>query len=491
MKFGKCVERSEEEFLHEDRDDCGGQWFDACELVRQGCEDMATSFDQCDFGAESADCQQIGYTCTGAALETTMDTNYARPIRLLERDDTPLHASDAVRGLGRTEGARSTPSQAAGEALRDYGGGVTRRTTTQGVTQGVNNPGGPSVYRITSGVATGNDLRADLLEEPTVLPDRMACYDPPPKFDGTEPRHWLSMAGHYYDLMGYSEERKVHAAVQRLEGKALKYWCSVEYGDRELLPTNWDEFEKFMLERFSGQTVGTTIRRLQMIRYKGDVDEVAEQFADILAEGDSPPANVLKSIFLSIFPLQMVMGVLRAQPKTWIQARNMLRQQVGLDDELALEWYSYACDERRNEVINNPIINREGWVPLRGFRREPQALRGQRRVESALGSVRAATQQDYRTRRNSGLEQRALGTGQNLIKCYGCGGEGHRARECPNGRLETRRDGQRCRRCGGIGHWATACPTQVNYEANASKESAGKEAKHEVLTAKRQGNGKV
>ena len=72
------------------------------------------------------------------------------------------------------------------------------------------------------------------------------------------------------------------------------------------------------------------------------------------------------------------------------------------------------------------------------------------------------------------------------LKCYQCNGAGHKARECPNGKVETKKEGQRCHKCGGVGHWATACPT-----ANTSRPEGGRSGNHsqEAAAGKRQSLG--
>ena len=180
-----------------------------------------------------------------------MDSNDNRPVRLLERYDVPLHASDARRGLGRTDAMRRTPSQVTGEDLPDYGADVPRRYSNMGTAHAMTNHGDSAVYRINSEAVAGNELRVDMLEEQAGLQVRGVYCDPPYPFNGSQPRHWLSMAKNYYNYIGLSEDRRVPAAVQKLRGDALDYWCATEYSDPDELPVNREEFENFMLERFS------------------------------------------------------------------------------------------------------------------------------------------------------------------------------------------------------------------------------------------------
>ena len=420
-----------------------------------------------------------------------MDFDISRPIRLLERNDRPLHASDARRGLGRMSALRRTPSQTPGEDPPDYGAGVTGRFMNQGTVQANNNPGDPTIYRINSETAAGNELRMDMLEESTGSRGRGMTFDPPHLFDGHQPRHWLSMARHYYDYMGYSDERKVHAAVQRLRGEALDYWCAIEFGNPSRLPTNWAEFEKFILKRFSGRSVGTIIKKLQAIEYRGDVEDVANQFGQILSTGDSPPPDRLKSIFLGLFPYHMAMEAMRAQPETWVDVREVLMYQSGMEHENALEWFNNANENRRNEALRDPVVRREGLLPTRSFGREMQFGGDSGYAAAPWRDTRSGAQQDSRGRRVMGLELRTANARQAVIKCYNCGGEGHRTRDCPNARLEAKREGQRCRRCRGMGHWASACSTPSNYVPNDNNRAYSREPKREVQFNIRQGNGKV
>ena len=65
-----------------------------------------------------------------------------------------------------------------------------------------------------------------------------------------------------------------------------------------------------MLARFSGQTVESTMAKLPKLRYNGNFELLAGQFADVSADGDHPPADVTLDLFRSCFPIEMVKPLL-------------------------------------------------------------------------------------------------------------------------------------------------------------------------------------
>ena len=80
-----------------------------------------------------------------------------------------------------------------------------------------------------------------------------------------------------------------------------------------------------MLARSSGQTVGSTIAKLQRLRYDEDFELLTEQFADVLAEGDHPPADLTLDLLLSRFPSEMINPILKEDFGNWGHARKTTR----------------------------------------------------------------------------------------------------------------------------------------------------------------------
>lgn len=320
----------------------------------------------------------------------------------------------------------------------------------------------------------GQRARGDgtgLNAQPTGLA-RRSVLTAPEKFDGSKPRQWLLQVNHYYDAMGMTEEEKLMDVPGFLIGEALDYWCSIVEYAPEQTPEDWEGFRQLMLSRFSGDTVGSTIAKLKQIWYTGDFEEVARKFAKVLAEGEHPPHHVTKTLFLSRFPYKMVKRALEADLVTWVQAREYLRQEKGEQQSRALEWYEYAPPHYRREVEREEQIAREGWLgPVTLAREQPRPAlytydrRGrfggqERRAIDPEGRWRHARDNIGRSQpQGSWQQQNSRQTGGNENRCYHCNGSGHLARNCPNVRLDSRRNGQRCHRCGGVGHWASACPT--------------------------------
>ena len=288
--------------------------------------------------------------------------------------------------------------------------------------------------------------QASALNESLVVNGLKKGVSRPRQFDGRNVREWLALVDRYYDYVGLDEEARLLDIPNLLEGRALTYWFSTQEHSPELIPQTWDGFRAFLTNRFSPYTVGTTIARLKALKYTGDFEELAEKFAEILSEGEYPSQEYTRSLFVSRFPHDMVRDVLNMDLATWVEVRDHMRQSRGFRQERALEWYELAPPEYRKEVENNPHLVREGWLPK-------HVSTGARRQEPDR------RREDRPWHPNKGRNIAALGGQAVPGRCFECSGLGHRARDCPNRRPETKKNGQRCHRCQGMGHWAGACPT--------------------------------
>ena len=121
----------------------------------------------------------------------------------------------------------------------------------------------------------------------------------PPSFQGKDPREWLAQIS-----LGLEDEEGVEDLPLFLIGKALPYWCSIDKYAPEMRPVDWEGFKHLMLARFSGDTVGSTVAKLQTLLYNGDFELLAEPFAESLAEGDHAAADLTLDFFLSSFRLR-------------------------------------------------------------------------------------------------------------------------------------------------------------------------------------------
>ena len=296
----------------------------------------------------------------------------------------------------------------------------------------------------------------------------------PRQFDGRNAREWLALVERYYDSRGMDEESRLMDVPHFLEGKALSYWFSTQEHAPEQLPQTWCAFRAFLINRFSPYTVGGTIARLKTLKYTGDFEELADKFADILSEGEYPPPEYVRSLFISRFPHDMVKEVMYMDFATWIEVRDHMRQSRGYKQERALEWYELAPPEFRREVESSPHLAREGWLPK-------HTIPGGRRHEAERRKVDRPW---LPIKGGSGV---TIGGQTTPGRCYECNGMGHRARDCPNRNLETKKNGQRCHRCQGVGHWASACPTL----GKAGEKREGGIVKGETSNSMQRGNGRA
>lgn len=143
-----------------------------------------------------------------------------------------------------------------------------------------------------------------------------------PRFDGPRPWQWLAQITSYYASWGFEDYECLEEAPGFLP--CIIHWWSIEDYAPELRLEDWEWFSHLMLESFSGQTVGSTIAKLQSLRYHRKFERLPEHFADILAEGDRHPDGLTLDVFLSRFQIEMVKPVLEEEFSNWVQATENL-----------------------------------------------------------------------------------------------------------------------------------------------------------------------
>ena len=314
--------------------------------------------------------------------------------------------------------------------------------------------------------------------------------EPPPRFDGTNVREWLAQMENYFTNQGYDDEERLRRVTSFLTGRALSYWYTMQTRSTLNMPRTWADYCTFMIHRFSGRSMGETIRLLQEIKYKGDLEEVANKFGDILEEGEQLTIEEELNLFVTRFPIDMVEPIMDQNPETWVDARELLRKRTGIKKERAIMWYRYTTPELRREAERDPKRQQEGWLPISPAKmREERGGINYREREIRLGQGQT---NDWRGRQFAREDRKRE---NQEIKCHICSGLGHIARNCPNTKLDKLRSGQRCHKCGGYGHWASACSSREakGTEENHARSGGGwADVKREKENRDmRQGNGKA
>ncbi|KAL8428013.1 hypothetical protein ACSSS7_007437 [Eimeria intestinalis] len=194
----------------------------------------------------------------------------------------------------------------------------------------------------------------------------------PPPFHGQRPREWLAKLKRYHSLVGLPESMRVQDAFNYLEGAAFTHFCSAHKVGKA--PVTWDEFETFMLDRFSCQNAGETIRRLRHIRWDGFLERLAARFDAVLAEADSPSEAELMRILLSRLPFRLVRLVCRQHFDTWIAAKEALREALAPEERARQLWLIDAPPElvreeeaatsfRQPQRSHRPTYQPHHWIP--------------------------------------------------------------------------------------------------------------------------------
>ncbi|KAL8442939.1 hypothetical protein Emed_007033 [Eimeria media] len=209
------------------------------------------------------------------------------------------------------------------------------------------------------------------------------CLMQPPPFHGQRPREWLAKLKRYHSLVGLPESMRVEDAFNYLEGAAFTHFSSAHKAGKA--PVTWKEFEIFILDRFSRQNVGETIRRLRNLRWDGSLKRLAARFDAVLAEGDSPPKEELVRIFLSRLPFRLVRLVCREHFDTWIAAKEALREALAPEERARQLWLIDAPPEL--------VLEEEATIR---FRQQPRSRRQEYQPYHMLSSEKPANKREFK-----------------------------------------------------------------------------------------------
>jgi hypothetical protein len=102
---------------------------------------------------------------------------------------------------------------------------------------------------------------------------------PFPKFDGENPKLWQSRCENYIDMCGVHKASWVHISSMYFDGPAARWLQSIEHHTKIF---TWDQFCKFVHDRFGRDQHEVLIRQLFHIKQIGYVAEYVEQFAQLV-----------------------------------------------------------------------------------------------------------------------------------------------------------------------------------------------------------------
>lgn len=458
------------------------------QIPRGHLEVTTTSVDHEDHISKTGSAGNFILSMTSPGNEAT--SNLAQASAALRR---VVERAEAVRSMGPAVTAESTESKM-GHHVKQHNIPMELRDRA---TPNSHQKNGTSVYQ--ESVQQPENIRNRIGLDPTsefALRHLTSMMRTPPVFDGKAPREWLMQIERYHALIGMPEAVRVHDAFNYLQGPALSHYCLAAEDGTE--PTTWTEFRDFILERFSYQGIGETLRRLREIRWEGSLDRLAMQFASVLAQGVPPPQTDLVRLFLARVPLHMVVALPDVEYKTWTEAKEALRRANAPRERRIELWLAEASPEliRQAEATPN-LLPQDHWRSRDdrvAHRPKPtsyldRGLTHPRRETSQSSTANAGARCD--TELHTSFRPKAAA----LLKCYTCKGSGHKAQQCPSAPLTTRKEGAICSNCCGQGHWAKDCTSARQGREFAARTFEGKpswkNAQGEVRPQTESGNGRA
>ncbi|KAL8428443.1 hypothetical protein Efla_003259 [Eimeria flavescens] len=144
---------------------------------------------------------------------------------------------------------------------------------------------------------------------------------PLPMFDETGVRHWVAMAEMYYDSIQGAASKRLPMTRHHFTGKEFSHCGMLLIDASEEVPKSWDDMKEMLLSRFSTTPTAATLARPKRLEFGGDLDATAEEFADILANGESVPSAKAKEIFLSPLAYELPFRAFKTEFKPCAQVK--------------------------------------------------------------------------------------------------------------------------------------------------------------------------
>ncbi|KAL8435238.1 hypothetical protein ACSSS7_002616 [Eimeria intestinalis] len=152
----------------------------------------------------------------------------------------------------------------------------------------------------------------------------------PPAFHGQRPQERLAKLRRDPWLAGLPKRLRVEDAFKYLEGSAFTHLSSAQKAGKA--PTTWEDFERFILSRFSHQSVGESIKRLRALRWKGSLERLVARFDNVVAESGPPPEANSVRIFVSRIPFRFVGLLCHQHFDTWSEAKEALSKALAPEE---------------------------------------------------------------------------------------------------------------------------------------------------------------
>lgn len=193
-------------------------------------------------------------------------------------------------------------------------------------------------------------------------------YKPPkvdfPKFDGKDPRSWVSKCEKYFLLHPSLDARaKVICASLYLEAEADIWFRSVE---EEHLCLLWPQFVELVCNRFSRVGYENLVGQFTKLMQKGRVEEYISQFDElrshVMAQDGRHRESYYIDTFISGLREEISQALYNHRPSTLQEARNMARGQEYLLGVLDKRYKSNSLKSYTSNSNSKP-----GYSATKGF----------------------------------------------------------------------------------------------------------------------------